>query len=677
MVDSELLRVVDFEQPLRQLEGLRLGQVRLCNFLVQGEAQVQGFFGQAQEPGHFLGLAELLELPLMDFALKLAKYEQAIAGRDGVRIQLPLLESGHESCLFPELSHYGHGGRLHLVDESARQGAAAYRGEFANDTQQAKRAVQASNAGDSHGHGGGVVVLHGVPWGLEIRLRHVANELLHRSPSAAFAQALESFARHSMPAVRRDFVAKVKLELPLRTVCPPTRFAAKAMRTPCTMPRLLRLELDMYNPLPPRMQQFVDRLATAVQELGAELPLDEVYDLMGRIYSFPLMELRNGRIDWHQVRWDPRGSCNPEFVSLAHNQAEALACAYAYAEDEELEPHELETADGVLRLHADRGLLATIEPVRYAQPSAKSLARMTTLLSGIRIGDERTLLSRLSQLPAWTVETQDVDSPQLLYSLRHVGWPRAGELHRKFSATHGSNASDRATRSWRAPQAEPEYDSYPMWASPQALAKTLHVELRPRTANPLKLSQCQELLAELHGFGSWNELVASFEAMAYPQVLASCVDYVPWVELPEVRAEPAFVCFRSPLHVLAWGYDLALKHRREGLPGLFVHVGWISDDILSFEIRERSRQSLVDELSRTLPRPVPLPSNDSEISVYDAWMQALANLDKKAHLWRIVSRVSLFQGFRDTHLEKAQADLSGLALPRKAAAVRFVSRHPP
>ncbi|CAN7783068.1 hypothetical protein LJR175_008266 [Variovorax sp. LjRoot175] len=420
-----------------------------------------------------------------------------------------------------------------------------------------------------------------------------------------------------------------------------------------------------YIPLNARLIAFVEDLAAAVAREGIPLTADEALDLTGHLWSDNLLEIFDDPADWHVIWWERETAQTGEIVSVARSRAEAVAGVMSHAQEEGHELDDLETDTQPLEIYCEGELYARIAPLEFVQPRADLLKRMQTLLAPIKISDERTLVRRLMELPAWTVEPyNDFDWSWSKIHVIPVGTPRAGEWLKPISFTHG-NRDKWPERKGREEQTDLEFDweanpdpteqnLQPMWPTPQNLAKLLQSELAHKMPEPPKLSWCQETLAKLLHAGSWNSLVARFNAHAFVQVTMSEV-------VDTEHDTPEVLFYESPAHLLACVYGRSEDLRAAGRPGLYISVSWLSSPSISLRAGERPREEIETEVAAKCVSPGQFDmETDEHRAASDAWVGLQQALRARSHQLRAVELLYVSASYRDEELEAAEEALDNL-----------------
>lgn len=421
-----------------------------------------------------------------------------------------------------------------------------------------------------------------------------------------------------------------------------------------------------YIPLHPRMIAFVEDLAAAVSHEGIPLTADEALDLTGHLWSDHLRDIFDDPPDWHVIWWEREAAQIGEIVSVARSRAEAVAGVMSHAHKEGHELDDLETDTQPLEIYSDGELYARIAPVEFVQPRADLLKRMQTLLAPIKVSDERTLIRRLMELPAWAMEPyNDFDWSWLKIHVMPAGTPRVGEWLKPLSFTHGNRDK------WPEFRGREERDDisiidllnnpdpteqirHPMWPTPQSLAKLLQSELANKMPDPPKLAWCQETLAKLLHAGSWNSLTARFNAHAFVQVTMSEV-------VDTEHDTPEVLFYESPAHLLACVYGRSEDLRAAGRPGLYVSVSWLSGPCISLTAGGRPRDEIETEVATKCVSPAQFDEGaDEHWAARDAWLGLQQSLRAGSHHLSTVDLLYVTASYGDEDLEAAEAALAKL-----------------
>jgi hypothetical protein len=418
-------------------------------------------------------------------------------------------------------------------------------------------------------------------------------------------------------------------------------------------------------PLPKRLLTFVEELAAALASKGISLTSDEVLDLAGHLWSDDIQAIFNEPAHWHVIWWEREAAQTGEILSLARSRAKAVAAVMSNAHREGHELEDLEADTQPLEIYCEGELYAKIEPIEFVQPRPDLLRRMQTLLSPIKVSDERTLMRRLMELPAWTIELyNDFDWSWSDNHVLPVGTPRPGEWLRPYSFTHGNRDKWPELRGREERQLSmvdlienpdpTEQNLQPMWPTPQSLAKLLQSELAHKMPEPPKLSWCQETLANLLHAGSWNGLVARFNAHVFLQLTES--------EVTDTEHEmPDVLFYESPAHLLASVYERSEVLRAAGRPGLYVSVSWLNGTSISLRAGERPRDEIEAEVAAKCVSPAQINEQTAEHqAARDAWTGLQQALRARSRQLRAVDLMDVSASYDDEDLEAAEEALRKL-----------------
>lgn len=323
----------------------------------------------------------------------------------------------------------------------------------------------------------------------------------------------------------------------------------------------------MKYPVPKIYAHFAACIGHFAAELGLSLTNDEAMDMTGHLLGPQLYAELHEPSDWHCILWNRDVALTSEIYSLASSAPEALATVLTLGdeEDQELDPVECH-GNGMVVRH-DGQIYATIYRPTYKTPRSDLLQRIETILAPLVIADERGLLRRLANLPAWTVEPYN-SMPLYSSLVVPIRSPRDGEWRAPLSFTFGEEVTSDTTAAHQLERPAAVQSRLPMWVTPSSAAKTLQTLLAERLAVRPKLSRCQETMARAYGLDSWQIFLARYRQCVFLQATRQMVCD---------ETQPQLQFYRSAAELLACVYGEALQRLATDDAPMHISIGWLMD----------------------------------------------------------------------------------------------------